>query len=303
MRETANTETPQQNVRYLNAKLLDQIERGQEKQAAEDGNPFIRQKVRQASSVRSIIEPKMITEADLVPSLVSDSPMTIVDREPDSFATFVPFNTTPQARWYKGARFPVYFAKITSPDYVKDKYTLMSYRYDIRKLIADNLIKDGADEEEKRWKLIVDAGVAKDANRQSTGPAFVSKSFTDAMGTLTDRRRPLGKMHMLQSQYLNAINLPATSIGNDVATRHYEKGMEGEKTLWGYPVVTTMKADIYDKKRVYFFAPEEFLGKFYMLQDATLFIKQEAENILFRMYYSIGIGVANLDSIQVLDLP
>jgi hypothetical protein len=67
------------------------------------------------------------------------------------------------------------------------------------------------------------------------------------------------------------------------------------------PVIRTAKSHIYSDTRAYLFSPQDYLGNFYLLQDATLFIKQEAEIIQFRVYSAPGIGIGNRLSIQAID--
>ena len=85
-----------------------------------------------------------------------------------------------------------------------------------------------------------------------------------------------------------------------VASRHYDEGIENEEKLWGVPVVTTIKTHVIDPNEAYIFAPENYLGNFFLLQDATLYIKQEADLITFWTYAAPGIGIGNRLSVQHL---
>ena len=106
---------------------------------------------------------------------------------------------------------------------------------------------------------------------------------------------------MTKGLFYEALDLPATDVGNDVASRHYDEGIENEERLWGMPVVTTIKSHIHNDKKVYIYSPENYLGNFYLLQDATLYIKQEADVIVFWTYAAPGIGIGNRLSFQVID--
>ena len=76
--------------------------------------------------------------------------------------------------------------------------------------------------------------------------------------------------------------------------------MDGEDKLFGVPVITTIKNDIVEDNEIYLFAPQNYLGNFFLLQDATLFIKQEADMIEFWSYSAPGIGIGNAKSIVKL---
>jgi hypothetical protein len=49
------------------------------------------------------------------------------------------------------------------------------------------------------------------------------------------------------------------------------------------------------------FAPEAYLGQFYTLQDATVFLKAEQDMIEFQTYEAVGAGIGNVNGAVVLD--
>jgi TolA-binding protein len=55
-------------------------------------------------------------------------------------------------------------------------------------------------------------------------------------------------MLMSKGTYYEALDLPATSVGDDVASRHYDAGIEAEEKLWGIPVVSTIKREIVESR-------------------------------------------------------
>jgi hypothetical protein len=157
-----------------------------------------------------------------------------------------------------------------------------------------------ADQEDAKFADLISSIVAHNAAQRSSGP-FQSGTFKQSMQAMLDRRLPVGKMLMTKSRYLDALDLPATSVGDDIAKRHFDEGIESSNKLWGIPVVTTIKSDIYSNANAWVFAPQapnNFLGNFYLLQDATLFIKSEADIIEFWSYEALGLGIGNRLSIQ-----
>ena len=92
---------------------------------------------------------------------------------------------------------------------------------------------------------------------------------------------------------MEAIKFDQSEVGDSTVARHYSQGLEGEDKLFGIPVVTTIKNDIVQDDQIYLFAPQNYLGNFFLLQDATLFIKQEADMIEFWSYSAPGIGIGN----------
>jgi hypothetical protein len=298
------TETQQVSAQFVNSNFVKKIEDGRIKEAAAEGSAFIREFVRQESYAREILTPVLLQDDEIDRDENTDEPKKIVEKEPKSVATFVQFQGAGPRTWFKGPRYSVFFGKTESQHFTKSKFQLMTYQNDIRKMLSDNSVKDMADQEDKKWQETVDALIALNPAEQNTAAgAFNSSAFKAGFQKMVGRRRPIGKMTMTKGLYYEALDLVATSVGNDVASRHYDEGVENEEKLWGFPVITTIKSTIHDPKKAYIYSPENYLGNFFLLQDATLYIKQEADTITFWTYAAPGIGIGNRLSIQSITFP
>jgi hypothetical protein len=298
------TETKEVSAQLINSNFVRKLEAGRVKEAQDEGSAFIRQKVRQESFAREVINPILLEDDELDRDENTDQPKKIVEKEPDSVATFVTFQGTGPRTWFKGPRFAVKFGKTESQRFTKNKWELMTYQNDIRKILSDNSVKDMSDQEDIKYIGTLDGIAALNAAVQiSAAAAFNSAAFRVGFQRMVNRRQPIGKILLTKELYYEALDLPATSVGDDVASRHYDAGIEEEEKLWGIPVVSTMKSDILNPKKAYVIAPENFHGVFFLLQDATLFIKQEADIIEFWSYAAPGIGIGNSVSFQVLTFP
>ena len=298
------TETQQVSAQFVNSNFVKKIEDGRIKEAAAEGSAFIRDFVRQESYAREILTPVLLQDDEIDRDENTDEPKKIVEKEAKSVATFVQFQGAGPRTWFKGPRYAVFFGKTESQHFTKSKFQLMTYQNDIRKMLSDNSVKDMADQEDKKWQETVDALIALNAAEQNVAAGgFNSTAFKTGFQRMVNRRRPIGKMTMTKSLYYEALDLVATSVGNDVASRHYDDGVENEEKLWGFPVITTIKSTIHDPKKAYIYSPENYLGNFFLLQDATLYIKQEADTITFWTYAAPGIGIGNRLSIQSITFP
>ena len=115
---------------------------------------------------------------------------------------------------------------------------------------------------------------------------------------------------MSESLYATLLTQPSTQVGSPAASELFL----GEKSLdnfYGYKIITTNKfyassggtqgpANIIPDNVAVFFAPEAYLGQFYSLQDATVFLKAEADIIEFMTYEAIGIGLGNVNGAVVV---
>ena len=323
-----NAETPQITAQYINSNFVRKIEEGRIKEAEAAGTTFLRKKMREDSVARKIITPVTLTEDELDRALESDQPQKIVEKEPDSTATYVPFKGSGELTWFHGPRYAVRFGKVESQKFTKSKFELMTYRNDIRKILSDNSVKDMATEEDKKFMGTIRAGIARTAASIAAQQIFDAGGFSvTAFKTMLQRmviaKKPIGKMLMSKSLFYEALALPDSEIGDPALTRQYDSGIEGKDNLWGIPTVTTIKTEdvemttpgagaaanydllgstltdenIVFKNEVFLFAPENWLGNFYLLQDATLFIKQEADLIQFWSYSAPGIGIGQTDAV------
>jgi hypothetical protein len=300
-------ETQKVSAQFINSNFVKKLEDGRIKEAEAEGTAFTRQRLRQESFARELIEPVLLDDSEIDRDEDTDQPKKIVEKEPDSVATFVPFHGTGQRTWFRGARYAVYFGKTESKRFTKSKFELMTYQNDIRKILSDNSVKDMSDQEDTKFLDTVNDILVLNPTQITAVPVFGSAGFKRGFQALVGRKQPIGKMLMTKGLYYESLDLPATSVGNDVASRHYDQGIESEEKLWGIPVVSTIKNEIVDldatRRSAYIFAPEDYLGKFYLLQDATLFIKQEADIIEFWSYAAPGMGIGNTRAFQRLDFP
>lgn len=312
------TEYQKLSAQFINSNFVKKIEQGRIKEAEDEGSRFIRSRMRQDSFAREILNPVEISADELDRDVDTDQPKKIIEKEPDSVASFVTFKGAGQKTIFRGPRYSVYFGKVESQHFTKSKFELMTYQNDIRKILTDNSVKDMADEEDRKFLETVDS-LAADNGRVfdcslAAGGAPVVLPGTPPLTTgeldggvirlgiqkLLAQKIPVGKILMAKSLYYRVLDLPATTIGDQIAMRHYDEGVEAEQKLFGFPVVTTIKDDIIDDNSIYFFGPQEYLGNFFLLQDATLFIKQEADMIEFWSYSAPGIGIGNANSIVKL---
>lgn len=298
------TETQQLSAQFINSSFVRKLEEGRTKEAAAEGSAFIRELVRQESYAREILQPVLLQDDEVDRDEHTDEPKKIIEKEPNSTATFVQFAGSGPRTWFKGQRYAVYFGKVESQHFTKSKFQLMTYVNDIRKILADNSVKDLADQEDKKFQdTIKDIVAANSASQLTTASVFNASAFKAGFQRMVGRRRPIGKMTMCKELFYEALDLRADIYGNDVASKHYYEGIESEEKLFGIPVITTIKSAIHDPKRVYIYSPENYLGNFFLLQDATLFIKQEADVITFWTYAAPGIGIGNTQSVQCIEFP
>lgn len=292
-----NTETV--NVQFLNQAFLDKLDAGLTKEASVAMSAFVRQKLREDGFTRKIMEPIMVTQSDL-DRQITEEPTVIIEKEPDSIAASIPFTARGEIRYFQGSRYPVSFFKIQSNEFKKSKFELITYRTDIRTVLQENSIKDLQKQEDVNfYNAIVNVATAN-SNVFNIAGGFTVQTLMNGVKQLLAYQLPVGCILMTQEMYADLLKQPATQVGSPIASEL----MTGKATLdsfYGFRIVTTNKNDILPNNQAIVFAPPSYLGQFYLLQDAMVFLKTEMDLITFTTYESVGLGLGNVNGAVVLN--
>lgn len=295
-----NYSTETVNTSFMNHQFLDKLNSGMEKEAGAAMSAFVRQKLREEGFARKILTPQTITSADIDRDL-DDQPRVIVEKEPDSVAASLALSANGEIRYFKGSRYEVPFYKIESDTFKKSKYELATYRTDIRQILQDNSVKDLQKEEDVNfWNSVrtIAAAQGNHVNNYTAGVNFGVRSLMDVVERLADNFQKPGKILMPYKLYLKLISRKSVVIG-DIATSDLFRG--GDQTnFYGFDLIVTNKSDILTSgtasgDQVGVFAPEQYLGQFYALQEPTVFLKTEKDMVEFSAYEAIGIGIGNVN--------
>ena len=292
------TETPQYSAQVVNAAFLNKVA-ADPRNAALEGTSFTRDKIREEASIRHVLPPILLKPEEIDRRVEDDQPIKIVEKEPDSIAYTMPIRGAARATYFKGPRYRIEFFRIESQHFKKKTSELMTYQNDIRKIISDNIVKDMAEEEDRYGLTLLNVAITAGSDSYAISGPFKPSTFAAARKALLQRRVPVGVFWMTDAQFSDALTLSATEVGFNTVERHYTgPGIEKEDKLFAIPVIRCMRDQVFyevlgDNTSFVLVSPENFLGKFFMIQDATLFIKQEADDIEFYAYEILGMGIGN----------
>jgi hypothetical protein len=292
-----NTETV--NVQFLNMSFLDKIDQGLTKEAGVAMSAFVRQKLREDGFTRRILNPTMITAAEL-DRQVTEEPTVIVEKEPDSVAASLPFLGRSEIRYWKTARYPVTFQKLASADFRKSKFELATYRTDIRTVLQENSVKDLQEQEDVGFYNNILTMATANSNVYTMSGGFTKANLLAGVKNLINKRLPVGCILMTQAMYNDLLAFPSTEIGSPAASELF-RGQATLDNFFGYKIITTNKTNILPTNQAVVFAPGAYLGQMYLLQDATVFLKAEQDIIEFSTYEAAGVGIGNVNGAVVLN--
>jgi hypothetical protein len=176
----------------------------------------------------------------------------------------------------------------------------MTYRTDIRTVLQENSIKDLQKQEDANFYYNILSIAQSNSAYYSIGGGLTVDNLMLAVKYLLQKQLPVGCILMTQSLYADLLKQPATTIGSPAASGLF-LGQTNVDNFYGFKVVTTNKNDIIPDNRIIIFAPQAYLGQFYVLQDATVFLKTEADMIKWHTYESLGVGIGNVNGVVIAD--
>ena len=300
------------NTRIMNHAFIDQITNpSMEKQAASAINEYTRTKMREDGFLRRILPPQTVTDADFDRQVDTDKPVIIIDKEPDSPAAYsIPFGTLPNNRYIQGSRYRVMFDRMATVKFTKDIDELRTYDMDIRKVLSDNSIKDLLAEEDGKFIAVTEAivGAPASVNPDSNGIHHVS--IADPTGPITrdSLAESLKTMPRLKSRFTpdctlinnitihDVVKFGRDEMGGDLSQELLINGFS-ERLMMGVKWFVTIKQDLVAENVIYQYADPKFLGKFLILEDATMYIKREAYMLEFFAYQSNGASIGNITAV------
>ena len=285
---------------------------------AQEGSAFIRQKLREVSFARKIINPQYVTKLDLQRSVNHDGLVKIVDIEPDSRAMVVNFRGNPDFKYVMGERFEIPFFMVSSEEFQKTEEELLAYEMPLTEVIERNSVLDIQRIEDESFLTTVDAAVSASAtisgNYEASGEVgSIPKNKVKELFDVLDGNELRADTLLMDSTMFNRLFLyDATTVGDAVGSEMHVNGYS-YATLFGRKLVVSNKVYKQDKDnagakinllkdKVYAFTSQDFLGQFLVLNDTKFFIEKRKNIITFAAYETIGMGIGNTASCGVLNL-
>lgn len=274
---------------------------------AQEGSVFIRQKLREVSFARKIIQPQYVTKADLTRSVNHDGLVKIIDIEPDSKAMIVNFRGQPTLNYLEGERFEIPFFVVTSEDFQKTEEELLAYEMPLTEVIEKNSVLDIQKIEDTHFLTQVDAAITVESSEQTDSyetsgeVGAIPKGAFKKLFDVLDGEELRSEVMLMDSKMFNRLFLwDATTVSDAVGAETLVNGYS-YATLFGRRLVVSNKVSLLDNK-IYCFTSQEFFGQFLVLNDTKFWIDKKKNIITFSAYESIGIGFGNTKACAKLTL-
>jgi hypothetical protein len=272
---------------------------------------MIRRRIREDGFSRNILPPKAVTNDQLDRVADHDRPVMIEDMEPESRgAKSIPFGDTADTEFYYDNKYVCSFNAITTPEFTKDINELRTHRMDLRRVITDNALRDIQAEEDFQFLTAVDEIVGATPNSASAVTGRIQNhEFTKSGGDHYDRADNVKVLSVLEDLNLNNhvflmnrktaktfLTFDRSEIGGDLAQSLLTDGLSAlqEAKIFGVKHLFTIKKDMVPDDTIYLFAEPSYLGKFYTLQEPTMYVEKKKDILRFSARETISVTFANL---------
>tara|TARA_Y100000310_G_C20603468_1_gene774268 strand:- start:444 stop:1361 length:918 start_codon:yes stop_codon:yes gene_type:complete len=266
---------------------------------AMEGSAFIRNKLREVSYARKVINPEYVTKLDLQRSTLHDGLTKIVDIEPDSAAVAINLRGQAPTRYVEGERYEIPFYMISSEDFQKTEEELLAYEMPLTEVIERNSVKDIQAVEDSRFLAGIDAAITATGNTSAdaaTTTATLPRASFKTLFDFLDGNFLKAECMLMNTKTFNRLFLySATTVGDQVGSEQHVNGFT-YSTLFGRKLIVTNKTSgdggITDDT-IYAFTAQEFLGNFYILVDTKFWVDKKKNLITWAAYETIGMGIGN----------
>jgi len=288
-----------ENYKEVNLGLVNKIfNQGLVKEAADSFSNFVRVYLREEGILRRALPPYIVGPDDVDRVDWTDNPVKILDMQIDSKAYSVPFRGKGPMREYQGKRAVIEFTQYETDVFHIEKQRLLTYRHPVQEVIIQQGILDLQRAEDETFiealnKIAANNG--KEITISTGGQGLTWEALVEAEKAFkslrpADRQIPLKTIIVNHVTFADLKKLPANSFFaptyNEQIVREGEVGQVG-----GYVWVVTNKIDLVPNNTLYLLSDREYLGGFYLLQDATVYMKVEKTRLEWSIYEIAAIGI------------
>jgi len=318
MTQIANYELELERDKLANAnfvKLATSPRNEDRDKAAEIGTEVIKERIREKAMPMSMFQWTTTTNDQLVPQLETEENMRYFDYEVDSPASLSvglysnPFNYT-----FAGRRGVMKFYKIMTPRMHKDTNEMRTYSYDIRKLFADNIVRDMAITLNMNWLVAnqLCLGPLGSTAQWAHGPQWVEVQGGWGRETIPnlkaqmirvqgDRGFEVKQLLVSQITALEPAKMGREETGGDLAQNMLQEGVT-ESTWGGMQWYITLNTFQVPTGTIWCFTDEQYYIRCSHLQETTMYIKSEYDMIEFVAMANLGMLIVNNRNVIRTDL-
>lgn len=287
------------------------------KEAADQTGAFTRTKLTENSFAHKILPAEDLQPSELTEDINERKPYKIVPLEPNSRgAVTVQFGTPANSMFFDSQYYRVNFNRIVSPRLSMDTVELMRYRYDIREVLIDQQTKFIEMEKDRKFLDGTHYALSMTETMGALGNGLKTPSQMRRFASGLTREAFVDSIQIMQST--NAHVPPACALCNTKTYNEFAKWTDhdmggdtiaediimngiGERSFMGLNWIVSIKHELIPDGMIYYFATPDFLGKHYVLEDLTLWVKHEAFTLTTFQWTCAGAAIGNISGLALAD--
>lgn len=300
----------------INRTYIESLTSGRIEKVAAADTKYTRLRMADMVITRQVYTPETISQNDLDREVDSQVPSVVVDLEPDAPAAIsAPLMSSP-VRWFlKGKRYRVYVTAVHSSEFQYDVNQILTWEAPVQKIITDRFVEELGTKEDAAFFAMVNTALGGSAG--ATVPFTGVVQWKTFSGGVTRKNVQRAKVITQSTPYfiepkkaiVNVITM-AEIYGwhRDEAGGNYSmdlmKGDHEALDIAGLKWIVTRKwqSAFVPNNTIYFVGDPEYVGKFFMTQDAKTVINNDNEPlVLFRAYEVVGFVLGNVSSVARAD--
>ena len=172
------------SAEQINSGFIEQVETGNEKQAAAFALNYIKDRLREACFCDMIVPNQRVQRGDLERSTEHDTLVYIDEIEPNSRAMTLTFRGQPDARYVSGKRYAISFWTISSLRFEIVEQELLAYRMPVTRIIEENSLKDMLEIKDREFIRHIDACIEAMQDEGNGGVAVAFNRTNVNAGTV-----------------------------------------------------------------------------------------------------------------------
>lgn len=287
---------------------------GLRKQATDAAARVTARRVRENSFSRKVMDPEEYPDTQYNRFPQDDRPSLTFDMEPDSMmAVGVPFEGQPLEIRLFAHRYLVVGQRVITPRVVLEEMQLKTYRFDVKEVFANNLIRDALADEDTAWIrthqamvggapgvilpitnrahwVVIGGGITRENVVEGTLQTIQYRKYHIPTETCITNAYTLGQF----------AKWGRDEAGGDMAEQTLVDGWI-KKRLLDKTWLGSIKMDLIPNFRVYQYGPRKFLGESVMFSPPRMYVEERKNIYTFEMSYVIGMTLAHSGALAIVD--
>jgi len=262
----------------------------------------IRTRIREEGFLGRIMERRPTTPAESQVELNEDKIYKVVNIADESSAATCNLVGELEVRYWKGKRARIDMWAIKTPRYEKTEEEIVA----MDSFIIDDLVKSLHNSieqaEDARFIELADAIITGAGyNIPATATSLIRKDMCAGLNMLSSRELRTNTILMHEFRKNDILGWDGVEIGQTETSNLFYEGLSRDKIFRDVTWLSSLKPFM-NPLYVYYFAAEEYLGRFYEWLPVKVIVEKKGDKVSFYAKEWIGFGVINTKGLGRLDI-